>query len=111
MKKILPLLYLFYLIFPLACIPYTEKQSCKSYGCSDTGLEILVTMCPAISNLQNKTCETFQPKFQTKEECLKDRDEQLNASILGCTLGIIHTRNLENKSDVPFSGGVCIFNC
>jgi hypothetical protein len=100
------------LLFLLNCVPATEKDNCKSHGCSDTGLEILtVISCPLYLQLQNFDCKNFSPRYKSESQCIIELPGERNSALVGCAIGIQSRINLEKKSDEPFSGGVCIFNC
>lgn len=93
------------------CIPATEKESCESYGCSDTGLNILVVSCPFYLGLQSFDCKNYSPRYKSESQCITELPGDKDNALLFCAIGIQSIINLEKKSDAPFSGGVCIFNC
>jgi hypothetical protein len=81
------------------------------WGCADTDGRLFILMCPEYFNLTRFDCNQFAPRYTSVQECLARLPVDRDGAQSLCTLGIIHSLNLEAKSDAPFSGGVCVVNC
>lgn len=100
--------------FLLLCVSLTEKETCERWGCEDTGNKDLVLFCPGYIELANFDCKNFGSsfrKYKTEEECLQKINPDRDGFLVGCLLGIRDTENLNGKSEIPLSGGWCLFNC
>ncbi len=112
--KILLILTLSYFV----CVPLTEKENCAQWGCPDTefqGFEILA--CPGYIELSSFDCKNLNTgfwakgRYKTEEECLGKINSDKDGFLMGCLIGLRDTNNLNKKSDIPWSGGWCLFNC
>lgn len=86
-----------------SCKLWTEQEWAEYRG------GYLNTFPLICSSFMNHSCEdwTATAKEPTYESCLKSHDERL----LLCAYELSEYQKLQSLSDVPGSGGVCVFNC
>ena len=98
--------------FLLLCVPLTEKETCERWGCEGTGNKDLVIFCPLYLQLANLDCKNYNlSKYKTEEECLQRVNSDRDVQLVSCLIGIKDTNALNRKSEIPLSGGGCLFNC
>jgi hypothetical protein len=74
-------------------------------------LDFLIVSCPYYLGLQNFDCKNYSLRYKSESQCIIELPGDKDNALLFCAMGVQSRINLEKKSDAPFSGGVCIFNC